>query len=154
MAQQISLLKKTGRLIFLILLVNTIGYIASGYMTKDTMIWYNALPQSSLTPPSYVFGIVWSILLLMQAISAFLVWGKASPRYFVLQLGLNMLWSFIFFYLKRPDIALVTVLLFVLALIMNIISFSKANKTAAWLLVPTLLWSFFAIYLNSIIAFS
>ena len=152
--QQNHILSKTGRFIFLFILVNLVGYISRAYMTDDTIIWYNALPHSPLTPPSFVFGIVWSILLFLQAVAAYLVWGKASPRYFVLQLALNMLWSFVFFYLRLPHIALITVVFFVLALIMNIKSFAKANKWAGWLLVPTLLWSFFAIYLNAFIVFA
>ena len=152
--EQISNLRKIGRFLFLLILVNLIGYVAASYMTADTMIWYEALPQSSLTPPRPVFGIVWSILLFLQAVSAYLVWGKASPRYFVLQLALNMLWSFVFFYLRLPSAALITVLLFTIALIMNIKVFAKADKWAGWLLVPTLLWSFFAIYLNAVIVLS
>ena len=151
---QVSLFQKIGRLVFLILLLNLIGSIGAAYMTEDTMIWYHTLPQSSLTPPPYVFGIVWGTLFLLQAISAFLVWGKASPRYFVAQLILNMLWSFTFFYLKRPDFAFVTVLIFVIALIFNIKSFGHVNKLAGWLLVPTLLWALFAIYLNGVIVFA
>ena len=154
MMQQPSLLTKTGRLTFLLLLVNAIGYIASSYMTKETMVWYAALPQSNLTPPPIVFGIVWTVLLFLQALAAFLVWGKTSPRYFVLQLALNMLWSFVFFYLRLPAIALIIVLLFILALIINIKVFGKANRWAGWLLVPTFLWSLFAIYLNAFIVFS
>ncbi len=151
---QISLLKKMARLLFLVLLLNLISYISASYMTEETMIWYTALPQSSLTPPSYVFGIVWGLLFLLQAIAAFLVWGKTSPRYFVLQLILNMIWSFTFFYLRRPDFALLTVFVFVIALIFNIKSFGTVNKWAGWLLVPTLLWALFAIYLNGVIVFA
>ena len=81
--ENVSLLKKAGRLFFLILLVNIIGYISSSYMTSDTKIWYHALPLSSLNPPDYVFGLDWSVLLFLQAISAYLAWGKASPRYLV-----------------------------------------------------------------------
>lgn len=150
---EITLIKKAGRFLFLLVLVNAIGAIATSYMNTDTMMWYNSLPHSALTPPQNVFAIVWSILLFLQAISAFLVWGKASPRYFVLQLALNMLWSFVFFYLRRPDLALLVVLLFIGALIINIKSFTKASKWAAWLLIPTLLWGFFAIYLNAVIVF-
>ena len=150
----ISFAQKAGRFLFLLVLVNAIGYIASEYMTQDTIIWYEALPLSSLTPPRPAFTVVWSILLLLQAISAFLVWGKASPRYFVLQLALNMLWSFVFFYLRNPGIALITVLLFVWALAMNITTFGRVRKLAGWLLAPTLLWAIFAIYLNLVIVIS
>ena len=151
--QKISLLTKIGRFLFLLILVNIIGYVASSYMTDDTQIWYRALPHSSLNPPDYIFSVVWGILLFLQAIAATIVWGKASPRFFVLQLALNMLWSFIFFYLRRPDFALAVVICFIWALIMNIKSFAAANKLAGWLIVPTLLWSFFALYLNSAIVF-
>lgn len=151
--EKTSLLKKIARFLFLIILVNIIGNISRSYMTPDTMIWYHALPLSPLNPPDYVFGIIWSILLFLQAIAAFLVWGKASPRYFVLQLALNMLWSFTFFYLRRPAWAFIVVILFIIALIMNIKSFAKASKVAGWLIVPTFLWSLFAIYLNSILVF-
>ena len=144
---------KIARFIFLLVLVNVIGYIASAYMTDDTQEWYQALPHSPLNPPNYVFSIVWSILLFLQVIAAYLVWGKTSPRYFVLQLALNMLWSFVFFYLRRPDVALAVVILFIAALIMNIKTFAKANRAAGWLLVPTLLWSLFALYLNGVIVF-
>ena len=149
-----SLTQKIGRFLFLLVLVNLIGFISSAYMTPETTKWYHTLPLSSLNPPDYVFGLVWSVLLFLQAIAAYLVWGKASPRYFVLQLALNMLWSFVFFSLRRPDSALVIVLLFILALMMNIKDFAKANRTAGWLLVPTLFWVFFAVYLNGIIVFN
>ena len=151
--KSISIIQQIGRFVFLIVLVNLIGYIASSYMTDDTMIWYHALPLSTLNPPDYIFGLVWSILLFLQAVAAFIVWGKTSPRYFVLQLALNMLWSFTFFYLRNPAAALVVVFFFILALIANIKSFGKANKTAGWLIVPTLLWAFFAFYLNADILF-
>jgi tryptophan-rich sensory protein len=149
-----SLFQKIGRFAFLIILVNIIGYIASSYMTSDTQVWYQFLPHSSLNPPNYIFAIVWGFLLFLQAVSAFLVWGKATPRWFVIQLALNMLWSFTFFYLRLPSIALLIVLLFILALIMNIKSFYKANHVAGILLIPTLLWTLFAIYLNAVIVFN
>ena len=151
--QRNSMLTKVGRLIFLIILVNVIGYVASSYMTPETMAWYDGLAHSTLNPPNWVFSLVWGILLLLQAIAAFIVWGKASPRYFVLQLALNMLWSFCFFYLKSPAWALGIVILFLLALCANIKVFAEKNKWAGWLLVPTLLWGFFALYLNAVIVF-
>ena len=151
--QTVSTFKRVIQLIFLILLVNVVGYIASGYMTPDTMMWYNSLPMSQLTPPAKIFGLVWGILLLLQAIAAFIVWNKASPRYFVIQLALNMLWSFVFFYLKNPIGAFAVTIFFILALMMNIKVFAKASKLAGWLIVPTLVWAIFALYLNAVIVF-
>ncbi len=151
--QSVSLLRKVGRLIFLIILVNVIGYVGASYMTPNTMLWYDSLPKANLNPPQYVFPIVWGILFLLQAIAAFLVWGKASPRWFVIQLVLNMLWSFSFFYLKNPALALGVLVLFIIALCFNIRAFDKANRFAGWLIVPTLLWAIFALYLNGAIVF-
>ncbi len=151
--QSTSVFVKIGRLIFLLVLVNLIGFISASYMTPDTFQWYHTLPVSSLNPPDYIFGHIWTLLLFLQAIAAFLVWGKTSPRFFVLQLGLNLLWSFSFFYLRNPALALVILVFFIFALMANIKSFARKSLTAGWLIVPTLLWSFFALYLNAFIVF-
>ena len=148
-----SLSHRTIQLFFLLFLVFTIGYVGSGFMTPETRIWYNFLNKSPLTPPGFVFSIVWTILLFLQALAAFLVWGKSSPRWFVVQLMLNMLWSFAFFYLRMPNIALIISGLFSCALFLNIKSFGRTNKLAGWLVLPTFLWSLFAIYLNAYIVF-
>jgi len=150
--KQPSLLVKIGRFIFLLVLVNLIGLVGNSYMNEETMAWYHTLPVSNLNPPDYIFGIVWTILFWLQAIAAFLVWGKASPRYFVLQLALNMLWSFTFFYLRTPVWALVILVFFIFALMANIKSFARVSSIAAWLIVPTLLWAIFALYLNIVVA--
>ena len=152
--QRKSVWRSAGRLFFLLLLVNTIGYIGRTYMTPQTMIWYHSLPNSSLTPPDWVFPITWSILFTLMAISAFLVWGRASPRWFVAQLIMNMLWSFSFFYLKNPILAAGIVVLMLIFLILNIISFGKVSKIAGGLLIPTFIWSLFALYLNLYIVLS
>ena len=146
--QKKSVFKSALRLFFLLFLVNTIGYIGGSYMTTDTMIWYYSLPNSVLTPPDWVFSVVWTILFTLMAISAFLVWGRASPRWFVAQLMMNMLWSFSFFYLRNPLLAAGILCLMLVFLVLNIRSFGKISKVSGWLLVPTLLWSLFALYLN------
>ena len=152
--QRKSVLKSAGRLFFLFFLVNTIGYIAGSYMTPSTMVWYHSLPTSSLTPQDWIFPLVWTVLFALMAISAFLVWGKASPRWFVAQLMANMIWSFSFFYLKRPSVAAGINILMLIFLFLNIKAFAKASKWAAWLLVPTFLWSCFALYLNLYIVYN
>ena len=136
------------RLFFLLLLVNTIGYIGGTYMTPQTRLWYYALPNSALTPPDWVFPFVWTALFFMMAVSAFLVWGRASPRWFVAQLMTNMLWSFCFFYLRNPFLALGMLVLMLVFLYFNIRSFFKISKLAGGLLIPTFMWGLFALYLN------
>jgi len=148
-----SVWRQVGELLFLLILVNSIGSIGSLYMTPETQLWYHQLKLSSLTPPDWIFGAVWSILFFLMAISMFLVWGRANPRWFVIQLLLNMLWSFCFFFLRSPVLAVISLLFLVFALFMNIRVFFKVSKAAGWLLVPTLLWSLFALYLNMYIIF-
>ena len=141
------------RLLFLLVLVNLVGYVASLYMTPDTLNWYHQLPNSPLTPPNWVFGAVWSVLFFMMALSYFLVWGRASPRWFAIQLGANMLWSFCFFYLRSPVLAFICILFLIFALLKCIKSFWGCSKVSSWLLVPTLFWCFFALYLNGYIVY-
>ncbi len=151
--QKKSVWKSALRLFFLLFLVNTIGYIGGSYMTPETLAWYKMLPNSPLTPPDWVFPVVWTILFFMMAVSAFLVWGKASPRWFVAQLMMNMLWSFSFFYLRNPMMALGVLILMLLFLWLNICSFGKVSKWAGGLLIPTFIWGIFAFYLNAYIVF-
>lgn len=151
--QKKSIWTQVGRFLFLLILVNFVGYIASCYMSADTLNWYHGLPNSPLTPPDWVFGIVWSVLFFMMALSYFLVWGKASPRWFVMQLLANMLWSFCFFYLRSPLLGFICVLFLIYTLIMCIKSFWHYSKASSYLMVPTLLWSIFALYLNGYLIF-
>ena len=71
--QKKFILRSAGRLFFLLFLVNSIGYVGGSYMTPQTMQWYYSLPNSLLTPPDWVFPVVWTILFFMMAVSAFLV---------------------------------------------------------------------------------
>ena len=148
-----SLWQSIGRLFFLLLLVNTIGYIAGSYMTPEIRVWYRMLPHSDLTPPDWVFPVVWTILFILMAVAAFLVWGKASPRWFVAQLMANMMWSFSFFFLKKPTLALGVLVLMLIFLSLNIRDFCKVSRIAGRLLIPTLIWSLFALYLNVYLVF-
>ena len=146
-----SVWRQVGELLFLLILVNSVGGIGSLYMTSDTLNWYHQLNGSPLTPPDWAFGIVWSVLFFLMALSMFLVWGRASPRWFAIQLICNMLWSFCFFYLRSPILAELVLFVLIFALFMNVCLFYKVSKLSGLLLLPTLLWSLFALYLNSFI---
>lgn len=126
-----------------------------GMTTSGNMEWYDALNQSSLTPPDIAFGIVWSLLYVSLALCGWLTWERASkPRglpvfmLYWLVMPLNWMWSFIFF-----EFHLVAIGFFwILALNASMIAFIAAawahNRAAAWLMVPTLIWCSFAAYLN------
>lgn len=117
--------------------------------------WYRTLAKPSWNPPNWVFGPVWTTLFLMMAIAAWLVWKpsgfKAALRplsYFLVQLVLNVAWSWIFFFAHAPGWAFVEILLLWLAIGVTAASFFQNQKVAAWLLLPYWAWVTFAAFLN------
>jgi tryptophan-rich sensory protein len=117
--------------------------------------WYADLRKPAWNPPNWIFGPVWTVLYTMMAIAAWLVWkqGNASGRraaltLFAVQLGLNALWSAIFFGWHRPGLAFVELLLLCLAVFATIVLFWKVTLPAGVLLLPYLAWLIFAAALN------
>lgn len=117
--------------------------------------WYKKLKKAPWTPPSKVFGIVWSILYTLLFISFFLVWNdkKCFPycnalTFFLIQLVLNLSWTTIFFKFKKPILALVSIILIILFTLITFRLFIKVNKIAAYLLVPYIAWLLLAGSLN------
>jgi tryptophan-rich sensory protein len=151
--------KKTGliKLIASIIICQAAGFIGSLFTTPAIPNWYAALEKPSFTPPGVVFGPVWTALYLMMGISLFLVWksaGNARRRrtalaVFVLQLILNTLWSILFFGLRSPLAGLLDIAALWVMILLTILLFWRISKTAAWLLVPYLLWVSFATLLNA-----
>lgn len=116
--------------------------------------WYEALQKPPLNPPGWVFGLVWSILYLAIAVSGWLVWrarsGWSAPlSLWAVQLGLNAAWSFLFFGLQRPGIALVEIALLLIVLSFTTVSFLGVRRLAGFLFLPYTMWVGFAVYLNA-----
>lgn len=145
-----SLYTKAFRLLFLLFLTNTIGYIGSTFTTPQALDWYHTLILSDLTPPDMWFGIVWSLLYILIAVAGWLVWGKVSTKPYVLQLAFNLLWPFLFFYLQSPVWGLIGIVFILYYIIRTIQVFYPVSKPAAWLMIPVLIWCGFAFYLNLI----
>lgn len=145
-------MNKYIRLILLILLCEGAGIIGSFFTFNSVTTWYSTLTKPFFTPPSWVFGPVWTLLYLFMGISLYLVWGKAHLRWFWIQLILNTLWSIVFFGLKMPISAYIVIILLWLSIFLTIKTFLKVNKTAAYLLYPYLAWVSFASLLNISIA--
>jgi tryptophan-rich sensory protein len=114
--------------------------------------WYAELTKPSWNPPSWVFGPVWSTLYLLMGIAAWLVWKRAGfglPLLFWgLQLVVNALWSYLFFGLQRPDLALIDIVLLLGLIVATLAAFRPVSPVAAALLLPYLLWVAFATALN------
>ena len=117
--------------------------------------WYPSLQKPSWTPPSWVFGPVWTILYLMMALAAWLVWRKRRMEkvrgalgLFAFQLALNAAWWPLFFGLKNPLAGLLDIVPLWAAILVTLLSFRKISLIAAVLLVPYWLWVGYAAALN------
>jgi benzodiazapine receptor len=123
--------------------------------TPNVTTWYKELVSPPWTPPPWLFGPVWTILYIMMAVSAWLVWMRAEASntrwpltLFGIQLVLNVVWSWLFFGIKNPNFALVEILVLLVAIALTIISFWRISRTAGLLLVPYIAWVMFATSLN------
>jgi len=118
--------------------------------------WYESLDRPDWRPPNWAFPIVWTILYAMMAVAAWLVWHAAGGLagaplafgLFALQLLFNGAWSWLFFGLKRPDLALIDTAFMWLAILANALAFHAIRPEAGWLLAPYLLWVTIAFALN------
>lgn len=117
--------------------------------------WYAELNKPAWTPPRWMFPVFWTALYGLMAISAFLVWqiagwpgSRAALGLFVLQLVFNAAWSWLFFGLHRPGLAMLDLLLLWLAIAATIVAFSRIDPLAGPLLIPYLVWVTFAGALN------
>ena len=108
--------------------------------------WYETLKKPSWTPPDWAFPVVWSILYLFIAIAGWLVWQSSGwslvLTFWILQLLLNGAWSWLFFGLKRMDLAFVDVSLLWLCIAGFIVIAWPMSTTAALLFLPYLVWEF------------
>jgi tryptophan-rich sensory protein len=100
-----------------------------------------------------MFGPVWTVLFLMMAIAAWLIWRKAGltsvpTRLFLLQLFLNVTWSGLFFRLHSPGAACVEIVLLWSVILVTMIVFWRVVPIAGWLLLPYLIWVGYAAALN------
>jgi tryptophan-rich sensory protein len=118
--------------------------------------WYRTLKRPAFAPPNWVFGPVWTILYGLLAIAAWWVWLAAPSEartwalaLFVLQLALNLAWSWIFFRQHAVGTALIEVAVLWLTICAAELAFSRVAPRAAWLMVPYLAWVVFAMALNA-----
>lgn len=120
--------------------------------------WYNNLNKSSLTPPNYVFSIVWPVLYTLLGISFIFTYtnrrckGLCMPlKFFIIQLVLNLFWTTVFFKFKYILVSFIMILLIIILTYYTYVLMKKVSKFASLLLVPYLLWLCFAAYLNGYI---
>jgi tryptophan-rich sensory protein len=149
--------KKRHWLSLLVLILATFGASAFGVLaaTSSLTSWYPSLVKPSWNPPTAIFGPIWSVLYLIMAIAAWLVWRRGSEyevipamtTYFG-QLMLNIMWPLIFFGLQAPGLAVIDIVILWCAIVVAMTQFGRVSRLAAWLLVPYLAWVTFASALN------
>ncbi len=131
------------------------GLLGNLVTMPEIPTWYAELAKPTWNPPAWIFAPVWTLLYLMMAIAAWLVWRPAGWRaarlplgLFAVQLVLNSLWTILFFGLQRPDWAAVEIVLLGLAIFLTLIAFLRRSALAGLLLLPYLAWVGFASVLN------
>jgi tryptophan-rich sensory protein len=127
---------------------------AAGALTEaGVRSWYLTLHRPPLTPPNWVFPVVWTPLYVLLGVAGWLVWRRAgaapSVRLWGWQLLANALWNPAFFGLHRPDLALAVIAAMLVLTAATLRAFLRVSRPAAALLLPYLLWTGFAAYLNA-----
>lgn len=144
------------KLIISLLLPLSVGAVAGMFTSQAVPTWYASLNRPSFSPPNWVFGPVWSTLYTILGVSFFLIWKENPSKQrnlaiivFSIQMLLNFVWSFIFFYFNMIGAALIEIILLWLSIVTMIYLFYKVKPLAAYLNIPYLLWVSFATILNA-----
>ena len=140
---------------FFVLLTLAAGFLggALGGMLNGGMS-FDELVKPPLTPPAWVFPVVWSILYVLMGITAYLVYhsddlDRSAPlRMYLLQLIVNILWPLFFFRLEWRLFAFFWLLLLIALVTLTMVGFKHISLAAYYLMIPYLLWILFAAYLN------
>ena len=120
-----------------------------GFLTNQSA--FKTMNKPIFSPPGWIFPVVWSILYILMGISLYIAKNNklsdTGYRYYIIQLVLNLLWSFIFFNFKWYLISILWILIMIFFVIKMLIEFYKTKKVAGYLQLPYLLWLLVALYL-------
>ena len=140
---------------FWIALTEAVGALAGLLTSEGTKLYGETIIKPALSPPALVFPIVWSILYAVMGFGAARVYQSRQSdarttgiRIYLVQLAFNFFWSIIFFNLQAFGFAFVWLLFLLVTVLLCCVLFYYIDERAGKLLVPYLLWLFFAAYLN------
>jgi len=130
--------------------------LGAGAVMTSVGPWYRQLPKPTWTPPDWLFGPAWTVILGLAAWAGVLGWTAApdaNARWvlvglYAVNIVLHLAWSPLFFNLRRPDWALIEVPFLWLSILALIVDLSRISPLASWLLVPYLIWVGFAAFLT------
>ena len=148
-------LREIGKIIIAVLICQLAGIIGSFFTAGSVSGWYATLVRPEFSPPNWIFAPVWITLYTLMGISLYLVWKEKDKQnitpallVFFAQLVLNSVWSIIFFGLQSPFHAFIIIIFLWVLIAGSIYFFYPISKTAAYLLIPYILWVSFAAILN------
>ena len=136
------------------LLIPLIGGFISGIISMSGIKEFDSLIKPFLTPPGFIFPIVWTILYVLMGISSYLIYiendyySSCCLKIYGINLFVNFLWSPLFFGLNLRLFSLIWIILLDVVVVYMILCFFKVNKKAAYIQIPYLVWCIFATYLN------
>jgi len=147
------------RLAIALLLPLAVGALGGIATSSSVSTWYPTLDKPIWTPPDWLFGPVWTLLYLLMGIALWLVWRRGvkdhatrvALTFFGVQLGLNLLWSILFFGLRTLGLALLEIVILWVMILLTAVKFHRLRPLAGWLMSPYLLWVTFATALNAVI---
>ncbi|TBX70618.1 tryptophan-rich sensory protein [Flavobacterium silvisoli] len=150
-------MQKTLRIATVIMTCLAVGYFSS-IVTRDNIpTWYALLNKPVFNPPNWVFAPVWTVLYVLMGYAAGRIWNlidrdeanvKRAFIFFLVQLALNALWSFLFFGLQNPMLAFFEILLLWTMIFETYSQFKRIDKVASYLLLPYLAWVSYATVLT------
>ncbi|MBQ2764728.1 MAG: tryptophan-rich sensory protein [Firmicutes bacterium] len=128
----------------------------AGFLTKESMGAFGQLNQPPLSPPGWLFPVVWTILYLLMGLAFYMVTVSDendeqvnnAKKIYYLQLAVNFFWSIIFFNMEQYLFAFLWLILLWILIIVTLIRFYRIQPLAGYLMIPYLLWVTFAGYLN------
>jgi len=115
--------------------------------------WYSQLVKPNLNPPDWIFAPVWTTLYLMMTLAIWFFWHSKNKDintiyiYFI-HIVFNTTWSIVFFALHQIFLALIVLLILICLIIILILRFKRVNIVSSYLMIPYLLWTTFALFLN------
>ncbi|WP_093368428.1 TspO/MBR family protein [Psychroflexus sediminis] len=144
------------KIIIAVIICLGIGFIGSIATQTSVETWYTTLEKPSFTPPGWLFGPVWTLLYILMGVAAGIVWSrgfhhiwvKTALYHFGFQLVLNASWSIAFFGYQSPLAGLLIIIALIILVLITYKWFKIVNNWAAYLLIPYIIWIFYAAALN------
>ena len=140
--------------LFLIILITSLASVIGGFTTASFKEpWYSEIILPSFNPPSWVFAPVWTTLYIMMSIAIWKIWINSFDtkilKLYLIHLFFNGTWSIVFFGFHQIGLALINLVIILIFIILLMKKYLKIDKISLYLMIPYLLWSSYALILNS-----